>query len=65
MPKASAPSYYHRYRNWVRNRRHDRQGRFLPPDPVHVPAEVQVFELLGQAKRPAPIARSSMASGWY
>jgi transposase-like protein len=51
MPKASAPSYYHRYRNWVRSRRHDRQGRFLPPDPVHVPAEVEVFELLGQGKR--------------
>lgn len=51
MPKASAPSYYHRYRNWVRNRRHNKKGRFLPPDPVKVPAEIEVFELLGQGKR--------------
>jgi hypothetical protein len=51
MPKASQLSFYHRYRRWVRSRRHGRKGRFLPPDPVRVPADIKVLEMLGQGKR--------------
>lgn len=51
MSKAEQASLYHRYRNWIRARRHLKKGRFPPPDPVHVPPEVEVLEMLGEGKR--------------
>lgn len=51
MPKADQPSLYHRYRIWVRTRRHARHGRFPPPDPVHVPPEIEILERIGEGKR--------------
>lgn len=53
MPRQEKPGLYKRIRSFLRRKkmRLKQSGWRPPPDPVHVPADIEVLELIGQGRR--------------